>query len=246
MNDLLLQIRRDLKKNIDLNYKKGSKAFFKEPIRLYGVRANRLKKIKSKYSQQVKLMAKKDFIKLIEALFKSNFNEEFSLGSGWLYQRIGEFNEKDFKTLVGWLKYVTNWAMCDDYCNHPLGYLIYNYPKFIDQTKVWAGSDNRWTRRASAVAHIHPTKKGSPFCKQIKKGNKKYLKDIFEISDRLLADKDDLVQKGYGWLLKEASNLFPKEAFNYVMRNKKKMPRTALRYAIEKMPVKLKRRAMAK
>ena len=246
MLQLLLSIRKELKKNIDLNYKKGSKAFFKEPIKLYGVRSTNLKKIGSGYRQRIKSLAKPELIKLIEALFKSNFNEEFSLGSGWLYQRIDEFKEKDFKTLTGWLKYVTNWAMCDDYCSHPLGYFIYRYPEFIGQTKLWTNSKNRWVKRASAVTHIHSTKKGSPFRKQIMRNDKKYLKDVFEISDKLLVDKDELVQKGYGWLLKEAANLFPKEVFNYVMRSKKKMPRTALRYAIEKMPAKLKRRAMAK
>ena len=68
--------------------------------------------------------------------------------------------------------------------------------------------------------------------------------DIFEIADQLLLDKDDMVQKGYGWLLKEASRLHQKEVFDYVTRNKKMMPRTALRYAIELMPQELKSAAM--
>jgi len=55
-----------------------------------------------------------------------------------------------------------------------------------------------------------------------------------------------LVQKGYGWMLKEASRNNRKEVFDYVMKNKKIMPRTALRYAIEKMPKELKIEAMAK
>jgi 3-methyladenine DNA glycosylase AlkD len=74
----------------------------------------------------------------------------------------------------------------------------------------------------------------------------KFLNDIFEIADRLLQDKDDLVQKGYGWMLKEASRKHQKKVFNYVLRHKDTMPRTALRYAIEKMPEDLKRRAVAK
>ena len=56
----------------------------------------------------------------------------------------------------------------------------------------------------------------------------------------LLLDKENLVQKSYGWLLKEASNNYQKKVFDYVMKNKNNMPRTALRYAIEKMPRKLK------
>jgi 3-methyladenine DNA glycosylase AlkD len=55
-----------------------------------------------------------------------------------------------------------------------------------------------------------------------------------------------MVQKGYGWLLKEASRKHEKDVFDYVMRNKKAMPRTALRYAIELMPKDLKAEAMKK
>jgi len=73
-----------------------------------------------------------------------------------------------------------------------------------------------------------------------------FLKEVFEISDILLLDSEDMVQKGYGWLLKVASNNHQKEVFNYVMKNKSVMPRTALRYAIEKMPKDLKKNAMEK
>jgi 3-methyladenine DNA glycosylase AlkD len=55
-----------------------------------------------------------------------------------------------------------------------------------------------------------------------------------------------MVQKGYGWMLKEASKPHQKEVFDFVMMHKSVMPRTALRYAIEKMPPELKVRAMEK
>jgi len=55
-----------------------------------------------------------------------------------------------------------------------------------------------------------------------------------------------VVQKGYGWLLKEASRRHQKEVMDYVLKNRKIMPRTALRYAIELMPKELKTEAMRK
>ena len=55
-----------------------------------------------------------------------------------------------------------------------------------------------------------------------------------------------MVQKGYGWMLKAASQSHEREVFEYVIKNKKKMPRTALRYAIEKMPAEMKALAMQK
>jgi 3-methyladenine DNA glycosylase AlkD len=108
------------------------------------------------------------------------------------------------------------------------------YPEFLSCLKKWAGSDNRWVRRASAVSLIVPARKG------------KFLKDIFEIADTLHADKEDMVQKGYGWMLKAASQAHQKEVFDYVIGRKATMPRTSLRYAIEKMPQELKAKAMAK
>jgi 3-methyladenine DNA glycosylase AlkD len=62
----------------------------------------------------------------------------------------------------------------------------------------------------------------------------------------MLSDKDDMVQKGYGWMLKAASQAHQKEIFDYVMNNKALMPRTSLRYAIEKLPQELKAMAMSK
>ena len=106
------------------------------------------------------------------------------------------------------------------------------YPTFIEELKEWTQSKNRWLRRAAAVSLIVPARNGH------------FLKEIFEITDRLLLDEDDLVQKGYGWLLKVTSHLHQKKVFDYVMKNKENMPRTALRYAIEKMPQSLRLEAM--
>jgi 3-methyladenine DNA glycosylase AlkD len=89
-------------------------------------------------------------------------------------------------------------------------------------------------RRAAAVSLIVPAKHG------------KYVDDVLEIADLLLTDNDAMVRKGYGWLLKEASRKHQKKVFDYVMRNRKSMPRTALRYAIELMPKNLKSAAMTK
>ena len=62
----------------------------------------------------------------------------------------------------------------------------------------------------------------------------------------MLVDTEDLVQKGYGWMLKVASKTHQEEVFEYVIRNREVMPRTAFRYAIEKMPEELRRQAMSK
>jgi 3-methyladenine DNA glycosylase AlkD len=133
----------------------------------------------------------------------------------------------------GWIeKYIDNWAKCDGLCNHTIGSFVEKYPESINEVKSWAKSKNRWLKRAAAVSLIIPAKKGD------------FLQDALEISDMLLSDTDDMVQKGYGWLLKEESRKHQKQVFSYVLENKKKMGRTALRYAIELMPKELKAEAM--
>jgi 3-methyladenine DNA glycosylase AlkD len=108
------------------------------------------------------------------------------------------------------------------------------YPACLSGLKNWAKSTNRWVKRASAVSLIVPARRG------------KFLNDIFEIAEILHSDSDDMVQKGYGWMLKAASQAHQEEVFNYVLSRKATMPRTSLRYAIEKMPPDLRAKAMAK
>ncbi len=71
---------------------------------------------------------------------------------------------------------------------------------------------------------------------------KHVLKHVFDIAETLLTDKEDLVQKGYGWMLKAASVHNQKQVFEFLMKHKTIMPRIALRYALEKMPANLKKR----
>ncbi len=61
-----------------------------------------------------------------------------------------------------------------------------------------------------------------------------------------MLDNDDLVQKGYGWMLKTLCNNYEEEVYQYVLSKREIMPRTALRYAIEKMPPEMKQEAMKK
>jgi 3-methyladenine DNA glycosylase AlkD len=82
------------------------------------------------------------------------------------------------------------------------------------------------------VALIAPVKRGL------------LLRDVFETAETLLEDRDDLVQKGYGWMLKVTGDHFFEEARRFVMGHKDEMPRTALRYAIEKWPPAWRRKAM--
>ena len=233
--DIISSIRQDLHQQVDEKTKSSAQRFFKEEVAFYGVNTAVVIKIAKKYFPQVKPLGKKAIFALCEKLLKSDYIEEAFIAFEWSYRLRDEYEAEDFAVFENWLvRYVNNWAKCDTLCNHTIASLVEKYPQFLANLKQWAKSENRWLRRASAVTLIIPAKEG------------KFLTDIIEIADTLLIDKDDMVQKGYGWLLKDASIKHQKEIFDYVMKNKQIMPRTALRYAIERMPADLKQRAMAK
>jgi 3-methyladenine DNA glycosylase AlkD len=234
-NDIISAIRLELKQQVDEKTKAGSLRFFKEEIAFYGVNTAVVLKIAKKYFPQVKPLGKKGIFALCEKLLKSDYMEEAFIAFEWSYRLRDEYEAGDFFVFERWLtSYVNNWAKCDTLCNHTIASLVEKFPQFILNLKQWAKSENRWLRRASAVTLIIPAKEG------------KFLTDILEIAGSLLKDQDDMVQKGYGWLLKDASIKHQKEIFDYVMKNKQDMPRTALRYAIERMPADLKRKAMGR
>ncbi len=236
MNRLLSSIRKELKENVDLKYKKTSHGFYKEEIKLHGVRSVFTKKISQKYFQENKHFSKEEIFNICEELLKSNYIEEKGIAFNWLFRIRKQYTKKDFKVFESWLKkYVTNWSDCDDFCTHAFGELFLQFPEIYTETRKWVKSRNMWVRRASAVIMIYPTRHSDRF-----------LKENFEIADRLFFDSEDLVQKAYGWMLKEASKKYQQDVFKYVVKNKDKMSRTALRYAIEKMPADLKNRAMKK
>lgn len=232
---VLYNLRKELEENIDEHTKSTAQKFFKEKIKAYGIKTAIVSKISKKYYNEFKELDKENIFTLCEDLFSSGFIEESFIACNWSYNINKDYEEKDFFIFEKWLeKYVDNWATCDTLCNHTIGAFIEKFPHYIKELKKWANSDNHWIKRASAVTLIIPARKG------------KFLKDIFEIADILINDKDDLVQKGYGWMLKAASEANQKEVFDYVIKNKKNMPRTALRYAIEKMPEALRKKAMEK
>jgi 3-methyladenine DNA glycosylase AlkD len=235
MDPIIEQIRQELEARADPEIQTSSKKFFKEEIRCYGMKTAAVIVMAKKYWKEVKNRPKPEIFALCEELYRSGYMEESFIVSQWTHALSGRYERDDLAVFQRWIDtYITNWASCDGLCNHTMGDFIEQYPECTDELKRWTQSKNRWMRRASAVSLIVPAKHG------------RFLKESIEIADLLLTDTDDMVQKGYGWLLKEASRKHTDEVFAYVMKKKRLMPRTALRYAIELMPKELKAEAMKK
>lgn len=235
MDVIIEAIRQELKANANDKTQNSLQRFFKEKIKCYGVKTSLVNKIAKKHWKEVKHLDKKTVFSLCEELLRSSYSEETSIVSYWLPNMIMQLDLNDLLTFKVWIEnHIDNWAKCDGFCNHTIGGMIEKQPETVIELKKWAKSNNRWLKRAAAVSLIIPAKKGD------------FLEDALEISSLLLSDKDDMVQKGYGWLLKEASRKHQREVLDYVLTKKKMMPRTALRYAIELMPKELRAKAMKK
>ena len=248
--EILAQVRQTLADSMDTKTLDSSTRFFKEDetVKSYGVKMSEVQRIAKTAFGQIAACSKQTVFELCEELWKSGYLEEAVIACEWAEALHKKYEPADFAFFERWLScYVTNWAECDTLCNHTIGSFVMMYPETIDKLKVWAKSPNRWVRRGAAVTLIIPARKGL------------FLNDILEIADTLLLDMDDMVQKGYGWMLKAASmsETFVKGAdevkkehleavYHFVMKHKTVMPRTTLRYAIEKMPAELKAKAMEK
>jgi 3-methyladenine DNA glycosylase AlkD len=233
--EFIEQVRQELKKNADDKTRLNSQKFFKEEITTYGVKSHLIHQISKELFKELATESKSSIFDICETLWKSGYFEDAIVACNWSYFLHKKFEQADFNVFEKWIsRYVSNWATCDTFCNHTVGEFIEMFPEFLSGLKAFTRSDNRWMRRAAAVSLIVPARNG------------KFLADIFEIADLLLVDKDDMVQKGYGWMLKAASQAHQQAVFEYVVRNKAVMPRTALRYAIEKMPPEMKAIAMMK
>jgi 3-methyladenine DNA glycosylase AlkD len=233
---IIEQLRREIQKydipDNRINYQQFFKEKLAEPT---GLKGGVLKDISNRCFKEVKKDSKDKILKLCDELLSTGDRYFRFFAFDWASRFKGKYDKKDFTRFERWLKtYVDDWGACDSLCTRPIGFMVTQYPELARRTKKWAISKNRWERRAAAVSLIVPVRNGL------------LLKDVFRTADILLTDKDDMVQKGYGWMLKVAADKFPDDVFDYVMKNKAKMPRTALRYAIEKYPEEKRREAMAK
>lgn len=234
--DVLAVLRQEIKKHDNplnhINYQQ----FFKEKLEHpSGLKTAVLRKISNRIFRSCKGWSKDEILDFCDHLLASGERYFRFFAFDWA-SKISDRHEKaDFRRFESWLKtYVDNWGSCDHLCCGPIGNVILRHPELVAKARKWARSKNRWLRRGAAVSLIVPVRKGM------------LLDEVFRTADILLTDDDDMVQKGYGWMLKDASLEFPDDVFRYVMKHKAVMPRTALRYAIERYPADRRKKAMQK
>ena len=126
------------------------------------------------------------------------------------------------------------WGDCDDFCTHAFGELLRRYKSLFPKIKEWTKHEDFWVRRTSAVVLIPA----------ILHNDYEEIEPLV-ISDLLMSDTHDLVQKGYGWMLKSLSQVDMDAVTQYLIDNHDKMPRTAYRYASQKYDDEMRKKLMA-
>jgi len=117
-----------------------------------------------------------------------------------------------------------NWATTDALCGALIGPLLVQHPELAVQMRSWSGHRNMWVRRASMVGLIALARRGEQ------------LVLVYDIARRLHADEEDLIQKAVGWTLREAGKTDMPRLERYLRAHGAAIPRTTLRYAIERFP----------
>ena len=162
----------------------------------------------------------------IQVLIQSKYHEERMLGLIILvnqYKKVQTDKEKNsaYNFYIKNFKFINNWDLVDVTCPHIIG------PHLIDKDRdvlyKWARSKDLWVKRISIVTNWWFIRKND-------------LKDVFKISQILLQDDHDLIHKAVGWMLREAGKKDLKKLETFLQKNHQKMPRTMLRYAIERFP----------
>ena len=125
----------------------------------------------------------------------------------------------------------SNWATTDAICGYLIGPLVLAHPALAPRVAAWSRDRNMWVRRASAVGLIGCARKGIA------------LDLVYGVAKRLHGDREDLIQKAAGWMLREAGKVDPARLERYLRVNVGLIPRTTFRYAIERCPAQ-KRRAL--
>lgn len=230
----LVDLKKDIRKLYSAKRALHSQYFFKTGFGQYGYGDKFLgltvpeqRALGKKYSH----LTLSDIQKLLNSAYHEDrlislliLVDQFSRGSAMVQTKIYKFYLKN-------LKQVNNWDLVDLSCYKIVGRYLLDKPRAV--LYKLAKSKHLWSRRVAIVSTMIFIKQGE-------------LKDTLRISEILLKDQHDLIHKAVGWLLREVGKKDQEALLKFLNKNLRNMPRTVLRYAIERLPEKLRQSYLAK
>jgi 3-methyladenine DNA glycosylase AlkD len=205
------------KANVLQRFFKAGKGEYGEGDIFLGIVVPNTRKIAKKFSDL-------DLLEIEKALY-SRIHEERLCALLILVEKFKKANEaekkKVFNFYIKHAKQANNWDLVDLSAPKIIGEYLLEKPKII--LYKFAKSKNLWGKRIAMVSTYTFIKAGE-------------YKDTFQIAEILMNDKHDLIHKVVGWMLREVGKKNLVEEEKFLRKYYKKMPRTMLRYAIEKFP----------
>ncbi len=218
-------LRALLRAHADPENAAGAQRWFVGGVKTYGVHRERLDGLAREAAAALKANGGLPAVlRIADGLYRSRNMDEAALAARTLERFTRDITPAHFATFHRWVDFLDDWASTDSLCTQVIGPLIREHHQLIRRVVPWTRSRHRWRRRAAAVSLIPLARTGER------------LRDIFAIAGRLIGDPDDMVQKGVGWLLKEATRLRPRQVVSYLVARRDQTTRLVLRYACEKLP----------
>jgi 3-methyladenine DNA glycosylase AlkD len=232
--EIAAQIRRALRDGGSAEHAGGVQWFFKDAIKSHGWYTADLRRAALRSGREIRAEHGLDFlIKVADELFVGSVLEE-KVAAVFLLEKLDlEFGDDEFKLFESWLDRISSWADHDGLVHSLIAPMVIAKPARAKFVFRWAKSKNRWHRRAACVALIRGARA------------RMFLPEITKLSNSLLADKDDMVQKGLGWLLRETAKFDVKRTVPYLMEIRERAPRLVLRTACETLPARVRKRVLA-
>lgn len=191
--------------------------------RSLGIKAPVLDKLLKQYKAEVQKLSCEEAFALAQMLYKDRIEDTILAGNFVLQNKIDCIGKEQLPFLDKVLDNFCSWSQIDDFCIDVLQPVLLKYPidtlRFL---KKWNKSKNMWKRRASVVAFVRKVGESG-----------KFTNEALLLCENIIWDKEDLVQKGIGWCLKDVMRGGKKKVFEYVKKlRKRSVPATITLYAI--------------
>lgn len=232
------RITKDLRQQADPQRAKSSLRFFKEngQVVLLGLETAALRKyIKNQTKTLKQTWTLQQAITCCDQLLQAKELEIRAAGTLVLSVFKKQFTMELADRATKWLKTrLDNWALVDGFCSEVLCPLLALHTELEDTLKTWSQDRILWVRRAALVTLVSDARKGQK------------LDLVYALASEHLSDPEDLMHKASGWLLREAGKTDMKRLRQFLLKHGPTIPRTALRYAIEKFPAQERKELLAK
>jgi len=232
---LAAEIRHLLRDGGSVEHAEGVQWFFKDEIKSHGWYTAKLRSVAVQCRRRIRNEFGLDFLlRVADKLFAGQVLEEKIFAVFLLEKLTEEFGDAEFWLFESWLPRISSWADHDALVHYLIAPMVAAKPTRTGKVLRWAKSSDRWHRRAACVALIQGTRQ------------KMFSSEIERLSNLLLSDEDDMVQKGLGWLLRETAKADSKRTVPYLMSIREHASRLVLRTACETLPVGTKKRILAR